>query len=169
MNQSDIFKKLKIMNSFQSSFEESVHRAQRRLQYRYFVVKEQLQGIYERQCAELNEELRQFHAEKEWLKNLQVVQKNARLMLTKPYSSSFVPESETLLIELKKSNKKGHHALQIPTFVKPPNKPDIFSREFQLLCCNVILGYITYDTIEEIISFKPHHPGKDISKCYPTS
>ena len=163
-NQRLLAKKLKTLDNFQTSFEESVHRAQKKLQCQYSVVKEQLQTIYERQCSELHEELRQFYAEKEWLKKLQVVQKNANVLLNQPYSSSFISESQILLTELKKSNKKRHHTLRKPTFVNPLNKPELFPREFQLLCDNVILGYITFDIIEESILLKPYYQDTDISK-----
>ena len=45
--------RLKTMQHFQASFEQSIQRAQENLESRYFAVKEQLEKIYKRYYSEL--------------------------------------------------------------------------------------------------------------------
>ena len=49
-----------------------------------------------------------------------------------------------------------YHVFRKATFVKPQNGSDVFSRTFLSLCDNSILGYITYDAIDE------DHPGTNV-------
>ena len=117
------------------------------LHRRYSDVVKQLKKMYERYTSELKNKLKFFHAEGIQLKKLQKIQENTTFLLSKPYSTSFIPKCKQLLVE--QTRYLAKRSRQPNKNVKYEQPPKVSSKEFKSLCDNTILGFVTYENIDE--------------------